>query len=226
MRQSHNYLHIPKTGGTVMKYAQQEHNSSTKPQPKFILPAAGHSQKLHNMSNACFIIRHPWQRFCSGFWERSTMDERRELSKTVYKDIPGFGYRDYSPLEKSIFQQCKTPDEYLTYIRNGGKTNGHEPGLFELTGSLAHWLGTLSQFKKNEHRVTMAYHINNLDKVMRDIYDVELPQDPFRKRSRDLFKRPQTYAITPANRVWFEQEFRKDDYELIAYIKTRDFYYA
>jgi hypothetical protein len=226
MRQVHNYLHIPKTGGTAMKYAQKEHNSADKSQPKFNLPSGGHSQRLHNMKNACFIIRHPWERFCSGFWERITMPERRELSKTEYKDIEGFGYKDYTPLEKEIFSKCKTPDEYLTYVREGGKTEGAQPGLFELTASMTTWLGNLQNFQKAEHNIRLVFHINNLDQVMKEIYDVQLPQDPFRKRSRQLFSRPQTYSISPANRVWFEKEFRRQDYELIAYIKTRPYYYV
>jgi hypothetical protein len=226
-RQTHHYLHIPKTGGTALKYTVDDHNSANKPNPKILMPKAGHNQHLSRMgSNVCFAIRHPWERFCSGFWERATMEKRRELSKTKYKDVPGFGYKDYTPLEKEIFEKCKTPDQYLTYIKDGGKTAGVTPGLFELTASMTNWTGNMETFKQNQGRIAMVFHINQLDSVMKTVYNLELPKDPFRKRSRALFDQTQSYSISPANRIWFEREFRKDDYELIAYIKTQPFFYS
>lgn len=223
-RDTHNYLHIPKTGGTALKYVIDEHNRVDKPQPRIHMPSAGHNQKLSRMSNACFIIRHPWERFCSGFWERVTMPQRQELSRTKYSDVKGFGYKAYNGLEEEILRKCKTPDEFLTYIREGGETQDNTPGLFELTGSMCFWLGNIDQFKENEHRVISAFHINNMNKAMKSIYDIEMPTDPFKKRSRDLFDMKQTYNISGANRVWFEREYRRQDYELIAYIKTRPFF--
>ena len=225
-RITHNYIHIPKTGGTAMKYVVKEHNTDPdKTSPKITIPSAGHNQNLNNISNACFIIRHPWDRFCSGFWERVTMPQRKTLSHTAYKNVAGFGYKEFDEREKQILDQCETPDQYLTYIRTNGLNPGATPGLFELTASICHWLGDLNQFKQNEHKISMVYHINNLDKVMKEVYQIELPQDPFRKRSRQLFDMPQSYSISPQNKVWFEREFRKQDYELIAYIKTRPYYY-
>lgn len=223
-RETHNYLHIPKTGGTALKYVIDEHNSANKPQPRIHLPNAGHNQKLANMNNACFIVRHPWDRFCSGFWERVTMPQRQELSKTKYKDVKGFGYKAYNSLEEEILDRCKTPDEFLTYIKTGGKTQENTPGLFELTDSITFWLGNMAQFQAHEHKIKSAFHINNMNIAMKKIYNIEMPTDPFKKRSRDLFNIKQSYDISPANRVWFEREYRKQDYELIAYIKTRPFF--
>lgn len=223
----HNYIHLPKTGGTALKYALAEQENSD---PKIIInmPTAGHNQHLSRMNgDACFIIRHPLDRFCSGFWERATMEERKHKSQTEFKHIPGFGYKDYNALEKEILSKCKTPDEFLTYLREGGKTQpGTTPGLFELTASLTQWLGDIEQFKKHEHKLEMVYHINNMDYVMQNIYGITMPTDPFRKRSRALFDKPQSYRVSTKNRTWFEQEFRRADYELIAYIKTRPYWYA
>lgn len=225
-REVHNYIHIPKTGGTALKYVIEDHNASTeKPNPKINIAVAGHNQKLAITDNACFIIRHPWDRFCSGFWERATMEERKKLSETEYKNVRGFGYKTYTDLEKEILEKCKTPDEYLTYIRNGGKTDGATPGLFELTASITYWIGDIDNYKENEDKVKLVYHINNLDKASKEIYNIQLPTDPFKKRSRALFDIYQSYAISPQNRTWFENEFRKNDYAIIAYIKTRPYYY-
>lgn len=225
-REQHNYLHIPKTGGTALKYVVQQHNRNpSKTQPKLTVPAAGHTQHLSNMNNVCFAIRHPWERFCSGFWERVNMPKRKELSNTVYKDLKDFGYKDYDGLEIEILKKCKTPDEYLTYIRNGGETGGTRPGLFELTSSITHWLGDLETFKKHESRIKLVFHINNFNRIMKDIYDINMPSDPFMKRSKSIFTNTNANQITASNRIWFENQFRAMDYELIAYIKQRPFYH-
>lgn len=226
MSEVHNYIHLPKTGGTAMKYALREQENSN-PNIKINIPKAGHNQHLSRMTdNVCFIIRHPWDRFCSGFWERATMEERRKKSQTEYKHVPGFGYKDYSPIEKTILSKCKTPDEFLTYIREGGETQGVTPGLFELTASLTHWLGDIETFKRNEDKIKMVYHINDMDNVMNDVYGITMPTDPFKKRSRALFNKTQSYRISVKNKAWFEKEYRPMDYELIAYIKTRPYWYA
>lgn len=227
MSQVHHYIHLPKTGGTAIKYALQQ-QAERECDITISIPRTGHNQRLANMPhNVCFIVRHPLDRFCSGFWERATMPERKHKSDTEYKHIPGFGYKPYSELEKTILAQCSTPDQFLTYIRTGGETQAAgTPGLFELTASLTHWLGNMASFKQHEHKIKMVYHINQMTQVMQEVYGISLPTDPFRKRSRALFDKPQSYEISAVNRIWFEREYRTEDYELIAYFKTRPYWYT
>jgi len=54
---------------------------------------------------------------------------------------------------------------------------------------------------------------------------INLPQDPFLKRSRKQFPEiNQSYSISKENREWFEQELRADDYKLIEHIRNQSYY--
>ena len=224
-REQHNYLHIPKTGGTALKYVVASHNRANKPEPMLSVPKGGHTQHLSGMENAFFAIRHPWERFCSGFWERVNMPKRKELSESEYRDVEDFGYKDYDPEEEYILSTCHTPNEFLTFLREKNYNQHTRPGLFELTASITKWLGNINEFKKYEHKVKLAFHINNFNNAMKTHYNIDMPADPFKMRSKSLFDNTEQNDISPVNRIWFEREFRPMDYELIAYIKTRPFYY-
>ena len=222
MSETHNYLHIPKTGGTAIKYAIDDNPNHS---PKVVIPSHGHSQHLRTMNkNTVFMIRHPLERFCSGFWERKTVDIRKKKSETEFKDLKNFGYKPLGSLEKTILEQCATPDQFLDYLREGGKTEGTSTALFELTAPFTNWTGKMEEFQKHEDKITMVFHINNLTHVMKSVYNLDMPKDPFRQRSRKLFDIDQPYNVTGKNRLWFENEYRKEEYELIAYIKTRPYY--
>jgi len=210
------YIHIPKSGGTSIKYAKE-----SNPNMPVHIQTAGHNQTIHSFNqNVCFIVRDPWERFCSGFWERKTMPQRRNISKT--NTFTSFGYADYNHLETNILNQCATPDDYVSLIRKTGFQNVGV--LTELCASIQHWIGNPEEYKKQEHKVVKVFDIKNMDNIFKNHYNTELPQDAFRKRSRKLFDIEQSYECSPSNTVWFTEEFRKADYKLIEYITQQNYY--
>lgn len=215
MSDRYNFIHIPKTGGTSIKYALEE-----TPRPNITFPEQGHGLTLKSLNNnACFIIRQPWLKFCSAYWERATMEERRELSKT--NSYKSFGYANLSDHEKSILEEYKTPNDLISYLRAGNTL----PGILgELTSPHNKWLGNLDEYKRHEHKVKLAFALKDLNKALKVHFGLVVPQDPFRRRSRKLFKKEQSYDITPENLEWFEYH-RKNEYELLDYIRTRPYFY-
>ena len=212
----YNFIHIPKTGGTAIKYAIADSGNN-----QINFPSRGHNLTLHSVSeNACFIIREPWHRFCSGYWERATMQLRREESSK--NDYANFGYADLNPQEQEIINQYKTPNELLSYIRKG---NTPPSILGELTASITKWTGNENDLVNMHNKIKLVFALKDLNKAMNFFFKLELPQDPFRKRSRALFNMQQSYDISPENKQWFENEYRKDDYKLIEYIKKQKYYY-
>lgn len=213
----YNFIHIPKTGGTAIKYAIADHS-----RPEEInFPSRGHNLTLHNVNeNACFIIREPWKRFCSGYWERATMELRKEESER--NDFANFGYASLIPQEEELLNRYTTPNDLLSYMRSGNPL----PGILgELTASITKWTGNINQLVNMQDKIKLVFALKDLNKAMNHFFQLELPQDPFRQRSRSLFPITQSYDISPENKEWFENEFRKDDYDIIEHIKKQKYYY-
>ncbi len=54
---------------------------------------------------------------------------------------------------------------------------------------------------------------------------VNLPEDPFLKRSRKQFPDiNQTYSISKTNREWFTNDLRVEDYKIINHIRNQSYY--
>jgi hypothetical protein len=172
------------------------------------------------------VVRDPWERFCSGYWERATTPLR--ASKAVLARQKGYhvwGYPKYHPMEKEIFEKYLTPNDYITHIRENGETvfppNIH---LEDMINPLTKWLGRLPKYLTYEHRVMMAVDIEALGLVIQELTGHELPRDPFRARRRDLFNIQQSYEISQENLQWFRDVYRRDDYELIEHIRQQPYY--
>ena len=60
---------------------------------------------------------------------------------------------------------------------------------------------------------------------MKNTFNIDMTQDSFLKRSRDQFPDIfQSYEISDINRIWFTNYYRRPDYQIIEYIKTRPYY--
>lgn len=204
-----NVLHIPKTGGTAIKYAIEQHNLPIN------IHQSGHNFHLRDYSqNVIIIIRHPWQRFCSGFWERKTMHMRRELSKT--NDYTKFGYAEWSPWESDILSKMNTPLDLFKWVVNGNQLQPNSV-LAELCAPHTRWCGELSEYQNLEERVVGIIDILDIDGFLQHNFKIQPPQDAFRRRSRSQFDIPQSYWIDPHNMFKFKQ-WRKSEFELLQYM--------
>ena len=218
------YLHIPKTGGTSLRNAFM---LAQTPVPFVVAPS--HAITLLNIETFCiFSIRDPLDRFCSGFWERATNHKRKQINKGVNILFQGGGYQDLAKGEQNIFRDFPTPNHFLTALRQGtADRDEHEFGktpLNLLLSPLTYWLGKLPTYKKHEVKVKNVYELNSLSRIMHE-QGINLPQDPFLKRSRKQFPEiNQSYSISKENREWFEQELRADDYKLIEHIRNQSYY--
>lgn len=218
-------LHITKTGGTALKWL--EHQGVELP---FEIAEMHHftlSKMKSQGRHTAFIIRDPLERFCSGFWEAKTQPERERIALGKKSETRGFwlGYARWNEIERELLEEYHTPNALLTHWRKFGDYNQIRKGvLYWTTVSLTFWLGKIPQYQHNEDFVDLVIESRDLDSVMLDQYGIKMPTDPFYRRDRSLFEIPRDDAISEENLVWFREEWRRHDYELIDYIRSRPYY--
>lgn len=212
------FLHIPKTGCTSIKYALADQRRTDI----CVKPHKGHQTHLSKINKPVgIIVRDPWQRFCSGFWERKTMEQRRRISRTV--DAETFGYSQYNAFEKNIIDQMHTPEDFFLWAYNNPMDYCKTNILCEITDSMCRWLGDHENYMKNEKKIQLVFDIKNLTAVMKSRFNIEMPHDPFRKRSRELFDIEQSYDISDQNLELFKQ-WRSADYAILEHIRQQPYY--
>lgn len=215
-------MHIPKTAGTALKNAFITNGA----QPFTILST--HDEQIKHGDNWIIVIRDPWKRFCSAYWERRTNPLRRKINDTAPREFQRGGYQDLTSAEQQLFIDCATPDELLSKIRFNmpwwGDFLKKHYNMFQLFRPLIWYLGNVHQFEKQQHRVHMAINQQDLNDVMQNHFDIEMPTQPFLARTRKQFDIPQSYDISPGNREYFTKELYSEDYELIEYIKQQPYY--
>jgi hypothetical protein len=226
------YLHIPKTAGTALKVLAKEGKRPFK-------TAHSHDIRIQDRDRVIFGVRNPWERFCSGFWEAKTLPLRYELSQK--KEHTKYRMGSYDKLtqlpewyEKTV--ECATPDEFCSLLKTNAdlviqlydftkSSYKSHTTLGIATQSLTWWLGNLSEYKTNENKVAYAIDVKSIGKFISNYYGFQMPKDPFQSRSRAQFEIEQSYKCSNENLDWFSNHFRKEDYELIEYIKTQPYYY-
>jgi hypothetical protein len=218
-------IHIPKTGITALKYTEHYNPGAFD----FEI-ARFHRHTLVNTRprQIIFGIRDPWQRFCSGFWERATTYLRKDIYEKHHRanHVPTYGYSDYRRGEDQIFKAWPTPNALITYWRMADRRWGAENlsiPFWEIVAPITVWLGDVRTYQQNESRVVWAYDTDALDNIMQGRYGVSITQDPFLRRSRQVFDLDQSYEISAENFQWFREVFRKPDYDLIDYIRSRSY---
>jgi len=212
-----NFLHIPKCGGTALKYAIEGVDNP----PYGILAMQGHIPTLQNTNSEVFFqIRDPWERFCSAFWERKTVHARQQQNAQNGKT--SFGYAIPTPSEQRYLDSFDTPDNLCSYLRTGGNLTGI---LEELASPHNRWLGNLESYKQHEHKVKLVYETKHQDAAVLEHFGITCPQDAFSRRSRRAFDRPQSYECSEQNHKWFIDQYRPHEYELLAYITVQQYYW-
>jgi hypothetical protein len=228
------FLHIPKTGGTALK-------SLAKDGLKFFNVCNTHQHTLKSYNRVIFCVRDPWQRFCSGFWEAKTLYLRKQLAHQEENRFYKIG--SYNKLDKlpdwhsEILSQTTTPSdlylllerapEYqeLLYDFDQDDTYKTHTALGIATQSLCWWLGSLTEYQEQEKRVVSAIDLQSLTAYMKNHYNIDMPKNPFRARSRKQFDFVQSYEVEPDILSRFKQ-WRQADYQLLDYIKKQPYYYT
>jgi hypothetical protein len=220
------FLHIPKTGGTALRNALLTNNVAARP---FTVALTHGSNIVNTQMQIYFGLRDPLERFCSGFWERYTNPMRKELNKSAPNMFRGSGYRDFNDIEKYVFNMYPTPNAMLTSLRKKTypqqRYNIKDTDLNILLAPLTAWIGDVNTLRKHENRVGAVFDVSNLTQIMKTMYGIDMPSDPFLKRSRDQFPElEQSYDVSEENAVWFKEHFRKADYDVVDYIKKQSYY--
>lgn len=219
------YLHIPKTGGTALGNAFLV---SRKLRPFDV--AGHHGMNIINVKGQVFFsIRDPLDRFCSGYWERYTNPMRRIKNKTAPAMFKGSGYKPFNNVEKYVFNLYPTPNDLLTALRKKSYPQSRyalsDTDLNLLLAPIIAWIGDVKILKEHEDRIGAVFNLSNLTTIMKSNYGIEMPKDPFLKRSRDQFPTlDQSYEVSEENTKWFMSHFRKADYEVVDYIKQQSYY--
>ena len=233
------YLHIPKTGGTALL------NLDASGFKIFNVIPSHRVTLFTSKTNVIFCVRDPWERFCSGFWEIKTLDLRHKLFIEKYPDLQEQSNKEYTRFQKSqplwckdLLAKCDTPNDLCSLLKadssigtklysfnSSSSFKNHVP-LGLVTQSISWWLGDLEDYKKLETKVTAAVDIKSLNYFMRSLFDVDMTNDPFLMRSRSQFDFEQSYNFSTDNINWFVNSFRKNDYELINYIKQQPYYFV
>jgi len=104
-------------------------------------------EKNHNV---CFVLRDPWTRFASGYWERVTNKQREHLNNDpANKKFKRSGYINLSDFEKETFAFYPTPNDLITGLKTDDTL---WPQLQEqrdcniLFRSITFWLGEFQQY--------------------------------------------------------------------------------
>lgn len=230
-------LHVPKTGGTAVKYAL-----SLQPVKNFTISKAHRENLSHIVKRKCkavIVIRDPLERFCSGFYERKHFHLRYKETLKV-SDFPTKFAVDYKkaqfhPEENLILNSASTADEFITFIRECPQDfknlefdnyKSVKTPLGILTRPLSFWTGPLDYLKANEAHIENTVDLENLEQYLDNEYKIKMPgyDQPLFRRNKSFYG-VDDIAISDINREWFINSFRKSDYDLIGYIRSQTYHW-
>ncbi len=216
------FLHIPKTGGTALRVLKAQNPDRFFPISDF------HTLTLdESKSPVWFVIRDPLSRFCSGYWERYHTPDRKKEFLDRYPDRFPYEYGDWQQIEREVFERFPEPNALLSHIRNHGEPqwlSDFTVPLAQMLMPLTYWLGHFEIYKRNEHLVSEVVDLGNLTLYIKSKFGLEMPRDPFSRRSRRSQSRYDP-EIDQENTRFF-QEYRVQDYRLIEHITQQPYFWT